>query len=250
MHNSRQKRVACIIPARYASTRLPGKPLIMIDGVTLIMRVHDRVAGSKAFDDVIVATDDRRIFNTVLSGGGRAVMTSEKHASGTDRVFEAVRNMACDYIVNVQGDEPDIPLRLLKDFASEVRTLDDNTLLTCATNATIKEIQNPNAVKVVRAANGDALYFSRCAIPYYRNSGKRSYFRHIGIYGYTRMGIRRFCSLPQGILEKAESLEQLRALEGGMRIRCLVRQYHGTGIDTPQDLENFRKMLAKQKKRG
>jgi 3-deoxy-manno-octulosonate cytidylyltransferase (CMP-KDO synthetase) len=241
-------KVACIIPARYASTRLPGKPLIEINGVPLIVMVYNRVMESNAFDEVIVATDDRRIMKAVEDAGGKAVMTLKKHKSGTDRIYEASHCSDCGYIVNVQGDEPLIPKKLLREFSASVRELDDNTLLTCATHATIQEGDNPNTVKVVLSADNYALYFSRSAIPFYRDGGCRKYLKHIGIYGFSMQGLKRFCSLPMGRLEKIEKLEQLRALEAKMKIRCLLCRYNGIGVDTPHDVEKLAHMLSRKRK--
>jgi 3-deoxy-manno-octulosonate cytidylyltransferase (CMP-KDO synthetase) len=237
-------KTICVIPARYASQRLKGKPLLCIQGCPLILWVYNNIVSSGVFDDVVVATDDTRICNAVRAHGGKALMTSKKHASGTDRVFEAVQRLRCKYVINVQGDEPQVPHRILHDMKGRLAEIDDDTLLTCATNATIEEMDDPNAVKVVLAKSGDALYFSRSAIPYYRSSRSKAGLKHVGIYGFTRGGIKKFCSLKRGKLEQAEKLEQLRALEGGMRIRCLVRAYRGIGIDTRKDLRAFKKSIA------
>jgi 3-deoxy-manno-octulosonate cytidylyltransferase (CMP-KDO synthetase) len=148
--------------------------------------------------------------------------------------------MSCGYVVNLQGDEPSIPVPLLRDFAAALRELDNNSLLTCVANATIGEMQDPNVVKAVCARNGDALYFSRASIPYARDGVPREACRHTGLYGFTREGLVRFCGLPRGKLEQIEKLEQLRALEGGMRIRCLNWEYRSESIDTPEQLERFR----------
>jgi 3-deoxy-manno-octulosonate cytidylyltransferase (CMP-KDO synthetase) len=208
------------------------------------MWAYDRVASSGVFDEVVVATDDGRILETVERLGGRAVMTSRAHTSGTDRVWEAVQKIRCRYVVNVQGDEPRIPVRILRDFRHSLVRIDDHGLLTCATNATIEEADDPNVVKVVLAANGDALYFSRSAIPFFRSGIRQRGYRHIGIYGFTRRGLATFCGLPRGKLEKAEKLEQLRALEGGMRVQCLVRRYRCVGIDTAGDMDAFRRLVG------
>jgi len=250
MEKKGRRITACIIPARYASQRLPAKALIAVRGMPIIVWVYKNVVRSQAFDSVIVATDDRRIADAVRRWGGTAVMTSVRHTSGTDRIYEAAHQIRCDYIVNVQGDEPRIPPRMLREFKKALRGIDDNTLLTCATNATLEEMHNPSVVKVVRNAMGEALYFSRSPIPYYRSgaSGKRlkhKGLKHIGIYGFTFKGLGRFCALPKGWLEQAEKLEQLRALEGGMKIRCLVLPYRGgIAVDTPADLAAFRLMAG------
>jgi 3-deoxy-manno-octulosonate cytidylyltransferase (CMP-KDO synthetase) len=168
-------------------------------------------------------------------------MTSDRHASGTDRVAEAAANSDFRYIVNLQGDEPCTPPDLLAAFVSNLERLDDNSLLTCVSNATIKEKENPNVVKAVCAADGQALYFSRAPIPYDREGGQREILVHWGIYGFTSRSLKRFCSFPVGALETREKLEQLRALENGMRIFCMTTHYESNGIDTPEDLAAFRK---------
>jgi 3-deoxy-manno-octulosonate cytidylyltransferase (CMP-KDO synthetase) len=236
------KKVICVIPARYGSTRLPGKPLLEINGLPLVMWAYRSAEQAKAFDRILVATDDDRIAHAVQHHGGIAVMTSAGHSRGTDRVYEAAKNEEYGFIVNIQGDEPDLPAGVLADFVEHCTALDDKTLLTIAAHATIREIENPNAVKVVCDARGYALYFSRSPIPYDRDraGGSHGFLKHRGIYGFSREGLQRYCSLPEGILERRESLEQLRALESGMGIRCLVRDFESVGIDTPEDLAAFR----------
>lgn len=235
------KNILCVIPARYGSSRLPGKPLIEINGLPLVMWVYNCARRARCFEKIVVATDDKRIADAVEHYGGIAAMTSSKHTRGTDRVFEAAQKEKCGYIVNLQGDEPEIPAVLLKRFVAAVRTLDNNTLLTIAAHATISEIENPNVVKVVLDAEERALYFSRMPIPYDREKKESNGFlKHKGIYGFTRRGLQRYCSFPEGTLERRESLEQLRALEYGMSIRCLVYDFQSMGIDTPEDLAVFR----------
>jgi 3-deoxy-manno-octulosonate cytidylyltransferase (CMP-KDO synthetase) len=233
-----------VIPARYASSRLPGKPLIAIKGLPLVMWAYRRARDSDAFDRVIVATDDQRILDAVRAYGGEAVMTSTAHRSGTDRVLEAVSGVNAQHIVNLQGDEPEVPVKLLRDFAESLNNLDDKSLLTCVSNATIEEASNPDVVKAVLAADGRALYFSRAAIPFDRDGEDCRRYKHIGIYGFTRASLERFCGLGPGALEQAEKLEQLRALEANMTIRCLIRRYDAIGIDTPRDLELFRRRVG------
>jgi 3-deoxy-D-manno-octulosonate cytidylyltransferase len=236
--------VACVIPARYGSTRLPGKPLAEIDGLPLVMWVYGCAKRAKVFDRIIVATDDARIASTVERFGGEAMMTSPDHRSGTERVFEVSKSVPCGYFVNLQGDEPQIPSPLLADFGAAVRTLDDFTLLTVVSHATIRGIENPSVVKAVLDAEGGALYFSRSPIPYDRDkSGNGSFLRHDGIYGFSRKGLARYCAFPEGTLERLEKLEQLRALEFGMRIKCIIHDFESVGIDTPEDLAAFRKTL-------
>lgn len=235
--------VLCVIPARYASSRLPGKPLALIDGKPLVMWAYDRAVASGAFDRVCVATDDQRIMDEVGRHGGEVIMTSPTHSRGTDRVFEVIGKVSCTHVVNLQGDEPVLPLEVIKDFTSELKQIDGNSLLTIVSHATISDIDRPDVVKVVLNRMGEALYFSRSLIPFERD-GKGFFYKHKGIYGFPVGALKMFCSFPEGDLEKRESLEQLRALENGMRIRCLVRDFDSVGIDTPADLEAFRAMVA------
>jgi 3-deoxy-manno-octulosonate cytidylyltransferase (CMP-KDO synthetase) len=225
--------------------RLPGKPLLEIKGLPLVMWAFNRARDSGAFSDVAVATDDQRIYDAVRRHGGEVVMTSPAHASGTDRVNEAAAALGADFVVNLQGDEPLVPVELLVDFCRELVRLDEKSLLTIVSNATIEEMSDPNVVKAVLAGDGRALYFSRSPIPYTgRSEDIKAGYRHIGIYGFSKESLSRFCGLPQGYLERIEKLEQLRALEAGMTIRCLTREYRGIGIDTPADLEAFRRLVG------
>jgi 3-deoxy-D-manno-octulosonate cytidylyltransferase len=235
--------ILCVIPSRYGSTRLVGKPLIPFKGVPLVMWVYNRAVEAGVFDSVCVATDDRRIAEAVQSRGGTAYMTAGEHASGTDRAFEVAQRNDYPYIVNLQGDEPCIPPGLLREFAANLSRLDDNSLLTCVSNATIDDKDNPNAVKAVLNNRREALYFSRAAIPYDRDQQKKGVFVHWGIYGFTGGSLRRFCTFPQGELEQRERLEQLRALEHGMRILCLVTPHKSCGVDTPEDVQKLRRLL-------
>jgi 3-deoxy-manno-octulosonate cytidylyltransferase (CMP-KDO synthetase) len=233
--------VLCVIPARYGSTRLPGKPLLEIKGKPLVMWAYDAATSAGVFDTVCVATDHDGILQTVQRHGGMAVMTSPDHERGTDRVYEVALKLAHDFVVNLQGDEPRLPADLLRDFVDAlVHRIDDNSLLTTVSNATIGEKDNPNVVKVVLNARQEALYFSRAPIPYDCAGTLTSFHRHTGIYGFSHRGLGRFCGFGPGVLERNEKLEQLRALENGMRILCLVKTYDALGIDTPEDLRRFR----------
>ena len=239
-----KKEILCVIPARYGSMRLPGKPLLAIGGLPLVMWAYNRAAESGVFADVCVAADDPRIIEAVERHGGRAVMTSAHHASGTDRVFEVARTSGYGYVVNLQGDEPAIPVAVLRDFAETLVTIDTLSLLTCVSNAKIEEADNPNIVKVVLAANNDALYFSRARIPFDRDNSGCVFYKHTGVYGFSQESLALFCSLKRGVLEEAEKLEQLRALENGMKIHTLVRNYQSVNIDTKEDLDLFRAAVA------
>lgn len=237
---SSRESVLCVIPARYGSTRLPGKPLLTINERPLVMWAYERAVQSGAFDRVVVATDDSRIHETVQGHGGESVMTRSDHASGTDRANEVVQGTNYGYVVNLQGDEPEIPSDLLKKFVARLQKLPTNSLLTCVAHATIEQKDDPNAVKVVMGAGKQALYFSRTSIPYVRGTHSAPPWVHIGLYGFPRPVLEAFCRLPRGELEQAEMLEQLRALEHGMSIYCMETEYRAHGIDTPEDLEAFR----------
>jgi 3-deoxy-manno-octulosonate cytidylyltransferase (CMP-KDO synthetase) len=243
------KTFAVIIPARWASTRFPGKPLAMIDGQMMVRRVYERA--SEATPLVWVATDDARIYDAVEGFGGRAVMTSANHRSGTDRCAEAVGKIEdilgkkIDFVINVQGDEPFISreqIELLRDCFKDP----DVCLATLIRKVGVGEqLTNPNQVKVVVAGNMDALYFSRSPVPYIRDAapgewtGSHTFYKHIGMYGYRTDVLRKITKLPAGLLEMAESLEQNRWLENGYRIRCAVTDHESVGIDTLEDLDKI-----------
>lgn len=244
-----------IIPARYASTRFPGKPLAVLSGKTVIQRVYEQV--SKAIDNVLVATDDERIFKHVLGFGGKAVMTSNQHRSGTDRCWEAYQSNGGneDIIINVQGDEPFILPEQIEALKScfDDETTDIATLVKPFDKArTYSELENPNSAKVVINSNMNAMYFSRSVIPYLRGidkamwPSKHQYYTHLGIYAYRAKVLERITSMEPSSLEIAESLEQLRWLENGMTIKVGVTQHSSIGIDTPQDLERAEQFLKQQ----
>ena len=252
-----------IIPARYASTRFPGKPLAVLGGKTVIQRVYEQV--SSVLNEVYVATDDERIFSCVESFGGKAVMTRSDHKSGTDRIQEAVEKIGtqADVIINVQGDEPFIQpsqvetlMHLFDDPTTQIGTLGKRF-------DSLEAIQNPNSPKIVTDIRGFALYFSRSVIPYIRGVetenwfgqypflnvetenwfGQYPFLKHLGIYAYQREVLAEVTQLPQSSLEKAESLEQLRWLENGYRIRVGLTDVETVGIDTPEDLQRAEAFL-------
>lgn len=230
-------KVLCIIPARYASTRLPGKPLRDIAGKPMIVRVYERATGAQRVHEVVVATDDERIRAAVEGHGGHAVMTRADHATGTDRLAEvAAQRPDCDLIINVQGDEPLIDPAVIDAL---VAPFEHDTALMMATAKTeitdAAEMENPNNVKVVTDHTGNALYFSRARIPYARNAGAKVY-KHIGIYAYRRDFLLAYAKMVQTELECSESLEQLRALENGYRIRVVETDAVFIGVDTEEDL--------------
>lgn len=233
-----------VIPARYESTRLPGKPLLEISGKSLIQLVYERASESRLKDGIIIATDDDRIMDAAGSFGAEAVMTSSSCKSGTDRVFEAAKDRGADLIINLQGDEPFIRPDMIDLLFSvmEKESLDVATL--CAPVTGENEYTDPNTVKVVLDKRGFALYFSRSPIPYLRNSNSKPVLhKHIGVYGFAGDFLKRFVSLKKSRLEEAESLEQLRILENGYRIKVLTTHYDGFGIDTMADLERARLAL-------
>ncbi|MBC7327965.1 3-deoxy-manno-octulosonate cytidylyltransferase [bacterium] len=233
-----------IIPARYASTRLPGKPLADICGKPLIQYVYEQAKKARRLDEVFVATDDERIFKAVEAFGGKAVMTSPFHPSGTDRCAEVVEKMDCQFVINIQGDEPLIPPEVIDKVAEALAEAPPEIPMTsAATLANEEERSNPSVVKVVLDRNNIALYFSRSPIPFIRNPLAPTY-RHIGIYGYRKEFLLKFVSFPQTPLELTESLEQLRTLEHGYRIKIVLVDYSPVGVDTTEDLERVRKLLG------
>lgn len=235
-----------IIPARYASTRFPGKPLADILGQPMIQRVYERA--SQVLDTVVVATDDQRIYDAVVQFGGRVVMTSENHKTGTDRCYEALTKLpeTYDVVINIQGDEPFIAIDQIEalkncfvsdqiQLATLVKPFDANT--------SFEELENPNTPKVVLSQTGEAICFSRSVIPYLRGVEKsqwaaaHTYYKHIGIYAYRADGLALITKMAQTPLEKAESLEQLRWLENGLHIQVAITHSDNHSIDTPEDLQ-------------
>lgn len=241
-------KVAVIIPARYASTRLPAKPLLPIAGKPLIQHVWERCLKVEGVDAVIVATDDMRIAQAVVEFDGRVMMTSPKHRSGTDRVAEVAKQLdGFTHVINVQGDEPLIDPKLVSRLASAMAADEKIEMITAANPFGPKEdITNPNMVKVVFDRASDALYFSRSPIPYVRGDGvKPKFYRHQGIYGYTTKFLAQFVKWKPGVLEQAESLEQLRALENGARIRVVLTKHAAVGVDAPADVAAVEALLRK-----
>ncbi|MCD4819831.1 MAG: 3-deoxy-manno-octulosonate cytidylyltransferase [Candidatus Cloacimonetes bacterium] len=234
--------VIAIIPARYNSTRLHGKPLKLLTDRTLIQHVYESVASTEIFSEVIVATDDQRIFDHVVSFGGIVEMTSPNHKSGTDRIAEVCQEKNFDLVINIQGDEPFIskePLHSLINLFSD-KMVQIASLMHILTD----DISNPNSVKVVCNRNNFALYFSRSVIPFNRDKNNNSFaFKHIGVYAFRRKSLFEFINLPLGKLENIEKLEQLRLLENGIPIKMVETDYKGFGIDTLEDLEKARKMF-------
>lgn len=234
-------KTAIIIPARYASTRLPGKPLIEINGKPIIQWVYEKAQGAKLADLVIVATDDKRIYDSVHNFDGEVAMTSTEHQCGSDRIAEVLEQYPdVSIAVNVQGDEPLITPESIDDAIKALKndsSADISTLIREIKDE--EETLNPNVVKVVCDCNQNAMYFSRSAIPYHRNKGAIKNFAHIGLYAYRRKALFKMTKLEQSPLELAESLEQLRALQNGLKIKTSIVDYVPVGIDTKEDVEKF-----------
>jgi len=237
--------IIAVIPARYASTRLPQKPLQMLAGKTLIQRVYEAVVETNLFHRVIIATDHPMIYTHCLGFQAEVKMSSIKHQSGTDRMFEALADIHYDIAVNVQGDEPFIttePLKkLLGVFIDE--TVKCASLMHSFDRTT--DTENPNFVKVIVDNRSDAIYFSRSVIPFNREHKQDIiYYKHIGVYAYRPDVLQLFVRLPKGRYEEIECLEQLRLLENGIKIRMVQTEYRGIGIDTPEDLQNAETLIA------
>ncbi|MDD7273883.1 MAG: 3-deoxy-manno-octulosonate cytidylyltransferase [Prevotella sp.] len=249
----KKRKIIAIIPARYASTRFPGKPLAQLGGKYVVCHVLDQV--SAVLDDVWVATDDERIYDAVIENGKCAVMTSSSHQSGTDRIAEALEKIGGDFdiVLNVQGDEPFIQQEQLKtiiacfeDDATQIATLGKRF-------KTLEEAQNPNSPKIVLDNSNYALYFTRALVPYVRNHEPQDwlnhfpFLKHIGLYAYRTNVLKEITQLPQSSLEIAESLEQLRWLQNGYKIKVGLTDIETIGIDTPTDLEKAEQWLQERK---
>lgn len=240
-------KIIAVIPARYASTRFPAKLMQDLGGKTVIQRTYEAATKTNLFDDVFVVTDSVLIYDEIISNGGKAIMSTKEHESGSDRIAEAVLNLDVDIVINVQGDEPFVNAEPLADLVDVFRNDTDNKVDLASLMFEIsnqEEINNPNHVKVVTDQEGFALYFSRSVIPYPReeNVGVR-YMKHIGIYAFRKQALLDFYSLPIKSLEASEKLEQLRYLEFGKRIKMIETTKGSIGIDTPEDLEKARKMI-------
>lgn len=235
-----------VIPARYGSTRFEGKVLADIHGKPMIQWVWEAAKKAKILDEVIVACDDKRIEEAVKSFGGKAVFTSKEHTCGTDRICEVVNPLEVKVIVNIQADEPLLDPVMIENVA---RPLLDNPALNMATLMKRidgpQEASDPNVVKVLTDKNGLALYFSRLAIPYQQDKSVRAvYYKHIGLYAYTKDFLFIFKNLPESYLEKMEKLEQLRVLEAGFKIKVIETKVSTIGVDTPEDLEKAKKVIS------
>jgi len=243
-------KIIGIIPARFASTRFPGKPLALIAGKPLIQRVVEQCQKAKSLSDVVVATDDERIFNAA-NKFCRVEMTRADHPSGSDRIAEVAGRIPCDAVVNIQGDEPLIDPGVINAVAGALANYEMSTAATTIKN--LGEYNNPNVVKVVVNAQGAALYFSRRTIPYLREAASRPvneqlaafpFLKHLGIYGFRRETLLRLIKFPVSPLENAEKLEQLRALDNGIGIAVVKVEYDSVGVDMPEDVARVEKILT------
>lgn len=242
-------KTLCVIPARYGSRRFPGKPLALLAGKPLVQHVFERARQATQVDDLLVATDDQRILEAVQAFGGRAVLTSPHHCSGTDRVAEVAEMYPCSLVVNVQGDEPLIDpgdIDQVVEMLSQDPQVDISSLMVPIKEE--RELFDPNVVKVVVDAQGWALYFSRAPIPFPRDGWRYQsgvFFRHIGLYGYRRAALLKLASLGPCPLEEVEKLEQLRALNAGLEVKLARTSYAGLGIDTPEELARLEEMMGR-----
>jgi len=248
--------IVAIIPARYGSTRFPGKALASVLGTTMVQRVYEQVKKSRLIHDVVVATDDERIAEHVRTFGGKVVMTSPDHPSGTDRCFEAVKQLPhpYQYIINVQGDEPFLEPEQIDELASVLQAGEVELATQMIPVATYDELFDRGEVKIVLNTRSEALYFSRMPIPFLKGVPEKEwhlhhrYYRHVGMYAYRRDVLEKITRLPVSELEKAESLEQLRWLENGFAIKCVVTRWESHCIDTPEDLEKVVAWHSRNKK--
>ena len=239
-------KVAVVIPARWGSTRFPGKPLHLIAGKPLIQHVWERCQRARGVEGVVIATDDMRIAEASFDFGAEVSMTSPKHRSGTDRVAEvAGRLKGITHVVNVQGDEPVIEPKLVSRLATALLEDKRIDMVTAANEFGPEEdVTNPNTVKVVLDRDRNGIYFSRSPIPFVRDSPVVPYYRHQGIYGYSTKFLLQFVKWKPGMLERSEQLEQLRALENGARIRVILTKHASIGVDTPEDVATVERLLA------
>jgi 3-deoxy-manno-octulosonate cytidylyltransferase (CMP-KDO synthetase) len=245
-----------IIPARYASTRFPGKPLTLIKGTAMIERVYRQCLKAGSLDHVCVATDDTRIFDHIVSFGGNVVMTSALHPSGTDRCLEAMNAFSkehpefkADVVINIQGDEPLINPEVIDNLAAVFADPEVRIATVSVPFNDLVKVQNPNYVKIVKDLHNNALYFSRSVIPYHRNNlpETKNFHKHLGIYGFRAETLETVCRLSVSALEMAESLEQLRWLENGFRIRVIECSVEGLCVDVPEDIQIVEDFMNKHR---
>jgi 3-deoxy-manno-octulosonate cytidylyltransferase (CMP-KDO synthetase) len=241
-------KVVGIIPARWGSTRFPGKALHGIAGKPLIRHVWERCLEADCLDQVVIATDDMRIAEVGFNFGAEVAVTAADHPSGTDRVAEVARKLKkASIILNIQGDEPLVDPALLRRLARKLQDNPNIPMITAATPISREELLSENNVKVVMDRRGDALYFSRSAIPFRRGTSEIPSYKHLGIYGYRRKALLEFVRMSPGSLEQAEQLEQLRALENGLKIRVVVSETGSIGVDTPEDATEVERLILSRR---
>lgn len=237
-------KTAIIIPARYGSKRLQGKPLLKVCDKPIIQWVWEKAIQVKSADIVIIATDNKEIYDCAKSFGANVEMTSEHHKCGSDRIVEvAEKYPEFSYIINLQGDEPMINTSCVEEVIKLLKEDNNADISTLISEIKNEDVDDPNMVKCVKDINGYAMYFSRSKIPYERNIGIAKFYKHIGIYGYKREALFKMTKFPQPEIEQAESLEQLRALYNGMKIKTSVVEYNAIGIDTIEDFNAFKKLV-------
>ena len=241
-------KVVGIIPARWASSRFPGKALHGVAGKPLIQHVWERCVEADCFDQIVIATDDMRIAEVGFNFGAEVALTAADHPSGTDRIAEVAGKLKkASVILNVQGDEPLVNPPLLRQLARELRNNSTIPIVTAATPISLEQSRSEHVVKVVLDRAGDALYFSRSCIPFRRGISHVQTYKHLGVYGYRRKALLEFVRMLPGALEQAEKLEQLRALENGLRIRVILSETNSIGVDTPEDVTEVERLILSRR---
>lgn len=241
-------KVVGIIPARWASSRFPGKALHGVAGKPLVQHVWERCVEADCFDQIVIATDDMRIAEVGFNFGAEVALTAADHPSGTDRIAEVARKLKkASIILNVQGDEPLVSPPLLRQLTRELKDNSNIPIVTAATPISFEESRSEHVVKVVLDRAGDALYFSRSSIPFHRGISYVQTYKHLGVYGYRRKALLEFVRMVPGALEQAERLEQLRALENGLRIRVILSETNSIGVDTPEDATEVERLILSRR---
>lgn len=238
--------IGAIIPARYDSSRFPGKPLVKISGISMIERVYRQVQRSEKFEEIIVATDSIEIAEEVEKFNGKFVMTSAECSSGTERVWEVLKNSNMESVINIQGDEPLVSEELISDVYNRLSQGMDPVVTAVYFNDSLEDFNSVNVVKCVFDVSGKALYFSRSPIPGQKSSEFSGFYHHIGIYGYTRDALSSFFELPPSDMEQMEKLEQLRFIDNCINIYVLKTNYRSIGVDVPEDVNKIEKILRKK----
>ena len=238
-------KIAAIIPSRYDSTRFKGKPLVKIDGISMVERVYRQAKKTGRFSEIIVATDDKRIADEVDKFGGISKITSKEHNSGTERLFEVLENSDYDAALNIQGDEPLIPEALITGLYDQLKTGKYDVVTAAFLNKSYEDFLSENVVKVILDRESRALYFSRSPVPFAQKSDFRGFYNHVGIYGYKKSAVEKFVGAPISDMERSEKLEQLRFLDNNITMNVIVTEYRSFGVDVPEDVEKIEKLLKK-----